>query len=298
MATPAEQHRHKVRQEEEAPIFELLQSKYGEIYNKWWNDPSTIFQKQSSNKILLVERRPHPNLLFVIQNALYFCKDFSLIVVCSDESEEFVREQLGRHAATTDIRPVFKEIGTRDQGRNEYNSLFINTEFWKSLDAEFVLSIQTDAYLLTPLDESMWTYDYIASPWIWNQELVGGGGLTWRNVQCCIDICETFLDKDKKVIVLSPSSANGEFSSQGEKPHHLPANAANGEDCFFSEGCKALGKKIPVFPERYMYFVETMFYEEPIGVHQWWSYVFTSLETTEEYKKHLYNCYTTIHLDN
>ena len=47
-----------------------------------------------------------------------------------------------------------------------------------------------------------------------------------------------------------------------------------------------------------MYFVETMFYEEPIGVHQWWSYVFTSLETTEEYKKHLYNCYTTIHLDN
>ncbi len=286
----AAEHRHQVRINEEAPIFAHLQSKYGEAYTKWWNDPSTTFPTQSSNTVLLVERRPHPNFLFVIQNALYFCKDFSLIVVCSDESEEFVRKQLGRHAETTDIRPLFKGIGTRDQGRDEYNALFMNAAFWKSIPAEYVLSIQTDAYLLTPLDESMWTYEYIACAWGWRQDLVGGGGLTWRNVKCCIDICE-------KCLVPIPDENTNEITLTKRTVRLLPPDSANGEDCFFAEGCKALGKAIPIFPERYMYFVESMFYEEPIGVHQWWSYVMTAI-MPEEKKKQLYECYTTIHLEN
>ncbi len=281
----AAEHRHNIRVAAEGPIFQQLQDKYGPTYNSWWNDPTTVFPKEAPNKVLLVERRPHPNILFVLQNAMYFCRDFSLTIVCSDESEGYVRELLGHHVETTEILPLFKGIGSRDQGRTEYNALFMDVNFWKCLKANYVLSIQTDSYLLQYLDEAMWSYDYIACPWVWNKELVGGGGLTWRKVSCCIEICETFTENSSNEINLSLKKVKG-----------LEESLQHGEDAFFAEGCKALQKKVPPYPESATYFVESIFYEAPIGVHQWWSYVFPAPDMSEKEKQHLFTQYTTIHL--
>lgn len=281
----ADEHRHQIRVAAEEPIFQQLQAKYGETYKEWWNNPLTQFPKESPNKVLLVERRPHPNILFVLQNAMYFCRDFSLTIVCSDESEGYVRELLGHHVETTEILPLFKGIGSRDQGRNEYNALFMDKNFWKLLKAEYVLSIQTDSYLLNYMDEAMWSYDYIACPWVWDKELVGGGGLTWRKVACCIEICERFTD-----------NSSNEINFTKKKVKELDESLENGEDVFFAQACKALSKKIPSYPESTSYFVESIFHESPIGVHQWWTYVFPAPNIPEKQKAYLFNLYTTIHV--
>jgi hypothetical protein len=109
--------------------------------------------------------------------------------------------------------------------------------------------------------------------------------------------CNSHFRHDWRVPLERAPNGTNEITLTKRSVRLLPPDSDKGEDCFFAEGCKALGKAIPIFPERYMYFVESMFYEEPIGVHQWWSYVMTAI-MPEEKKKQLYECYTTIHLEN
>lgn len=240
---------HKVRTELEEPVYDQLRKTYGAFYKAFWN--TITIPKDAPNTIMLVERRPHPNMEFVLQNAVYFCSKsshpFSLTVVCSDENEDYVKEILGKHALTTHIIPYFKGIGTRDQGRDEYNKAFKSLSFWANLKADYVLSIQTDSYLLRPLPDVFWTYDYIACPWVWKPGFVGGGGLTWRKKEVVVRIIE----------------------HMGQREYF------DGEDCFFSQGCAELQVKTPEFEEANEYFVESCLTDTPIGVHQWWTYWFS-----------------------
>lgn len=251
---------HKVRTELEDPIYDVLRERYGNFYKEFWNQVQ--IPKQASNTILLVERRPHPNIEFVLQNAVYYCsksgKPFSLTVVCSDVNEDYVKGILGKHVETTHLIPYFKGLGTYDQGRNEYNQAFKSKSFWEKIQADFILSIQTDSYLLQPLPEIFWTYDYIACPWIWKPGFVGGGGLTWRKKEAVLCI----------------------INHIGSNPHF------DGEDCYFSQGCAELDLHVPEYEESKHYFVESCFTDSPIGVHQWWTYWFT-IENQEDKQKYM-----------
>ena len=257
---------HKVRMDLEEPVFDHLRATYGAFYRTFWEN--TSFAKEAKQTVLLVERREHPNIEFVLQNVMYYCSQseqpFSLTIVCSDANVDYVKGVLGNHVETTQIIPYFKGIGTRDEGRNEYNAAFKSAAFWNQINAEYILSIQTDCYLLQPIPPVFWTYEYIACSWSWNPNCVGGGGLTWRKKDTVLHIIEAMQGKE----------------------------GFEGEDCFFSEGCALVNAKSPGFEEAMSYFVESCFTEtKPIGVHQWWTYWFP-MQEDPEYKKQLLDLYT------
>ena len=55
----------------EPAIFDELREKYGAELKEYWD--SAVFPKESKNTVLLVERRAHPNIEFVLHNFMYFC---------------------------------------------------------------------------------------------------------------------------------------------------------------------------------------------------------------------------------
>jgi len=256
---------HTIRMELEDPIFNYLRSKYGKVLKDAFI--SMTIPATSTNTVLLVERREHPNIEFVLHNFMYFCKGFSLTIVCSDANEEYIRKIVGNHAATTSILPLFKGVGTRQEGIDEYNTLFTTQSFWESIDADYILSIQTDCYLRKPLPPILWTVDYVASPWRWKPMMVGGSGLTFRKKECVLDICK------------------------------MPYKNAGGEDVYFSRGCSVLQKKVLSFEQQVDIFSESCISDDPVGVHQWWTY-FIQFYVLQQYDKFSNVCkiYTTLEI--
>lgn len=256
---------HTVRMELEGPIFDSLRARYGSALQEFWDSAS--FPEKSANTVMLVERREHPNIEFVLQNVMYFVREhgFSLTVVCSKENEAYVRKILGKHQATTHIWPYFEDNCDRDKAREEYNLAFKNAEFWEQIRAEYILSIQTDCYLRKPLPELVWTVDYVAAPWAWKPWVVGGSGLTFRKKEAVIDMCK-------------------------EKPKKKMA-----EDEFFAHMC--LRKKVLPLEIAEHIFSESRFVDDPVGVHQWWTYLaqVDIPNETDFFIRH-FQSYTTLHV--
>jgi hypothetical protein len=202
---------------------------------------------------------------------MYFTRNqnFSLTIVCSKENEEHIRKILGKHAATTHFIVPFETNADRDTARHEYNCLMKSEEFWKQIRADYVLSVQTDCYLRKPLPEKLWELDYVASPWAWREDLVGGSGLTFRKKEAVLDMCKR--------------GFAGDFPEKGE-------------DVFFSEKCAEFSKKIMPFEEAIEVFSESCIVDDPVGVHQWWTYLF---QGDDEVMMNTYHeIYTTLDLDS
>ena len=117
----------------------------------------------------------------------------------------------------------------------------MSKEFYESIPYEHLLIVEMDSYLRKPLDESMFQYDYVASPYEWDKESAGGG-ISYRKKSVMLDICKNY------------------------KSNTLM------QDCFVLEGIKMLGYKMPKFLIGMKYFCESTFYDDPIGVHQWWTF--------------------------
>jgi hypothetical protein len=52
-----------------------------------------------------------------------------------------------------------------------------------------------------------------------------------------------------------------------------PVDCTPMQDCFASEGAKALGYKYPSVNEASEFFLESMYSFKPVGVHQWWTFL-------------------------
>ena len=270
----SDEHRHFLRMNLEDIIFDDLRERYGPVLKEFWDQAT--FPTTSSNTVMLVERRPHPNIEFVLHNFMYFTRiqNFSLTIVCSRENEDFIRKILGKHAATTHFIVPFETNADRDTARHEYNCLMKSEEFWKQIRADYVLSIQTDCYLRKPLPEKLWELDYVASPWAWRKDLVGGSGLTFRKKEAVLDMCKRG------------------FAGAGLCPKGL---CPKGEDVFFSEKCAEFSKKIMPFEEAIEVFSESCIVDDPVGVHQWWTYLFQGEFEKDEVMMNTYHeIYTTL----
>jgi len=242
------EHLHNLRTDLETPIYDELRSKYGQALKAAWD--STTFPQTSSNTVMLVERRAHPNIEFVLHNVMYFAsmsRPFSLTIVCCKENEQFIRTILGKHEQSTHFIVPWDTNSHRDIARPEYNTLMKDPEFWNQVRADYVLSIQTDCYLRKPLPDILWTLDYVAAPWAWKPWVVGGSGLTFRRRQAVIEMCKKGFTR---IIA---------------------------EDEFFAIQCAATKRKVLPLEEAEHIFAESRFVsEDPVGVHQWWTYMYQS----------------------
>ena len=231
----------KIRKECEFFVFNSLRNNYGHIFEKAWNEMELPNAKTCDRTILLVERRCHPNVLFCLQNILYYVKGFSITIFCSETNMGYIISCLGIHVQNARIIPIFKDSGNPEEGKKEYNELLQDIDFWKLFPQKYILTIETDCYLKKPLPDSIFNYDYVASKWPWNMDQPGGGGLSLRNRDAMIKICETF-------------------------PNKLIA-----QDTYASEGIKKLGYTYPNIQETMNYFSEFIPGSSFCGFHQWWT---------------------------
>ncbi len=95
--------------------------------------------------------------------------DFELVVFCSDNNQRCFKE--------FDCKKYIVSINNL----NDYNRLLTSTFFWDKLQQyNRVLIFQTDSKILRKGIEKFYEFDYIGSPWKF-QDKGGNGGLSLRN---------------------------------------------------------------------------------------------------------------------
>jgi len=229
--------RHKKRMELEPLVYGILQKKYGSKLEAFWSTHTV--PQHTDSYLVLIERRLHPNLAFVLQNAAYFAPSWGIVLLCSDVNSNYCKELC--KGKSVDIRPVFQGNPAPAVGKAEYNSFQQNAEFYKSLPGSNLIFLEVDCYFRKPVPEEWKTYDYIAAPYEWDESSVGGG-LSFRKKEAMLQICSSGL---------------------------APSEAA---DDFLCKGVKTLGLSTPCFDTAITYIAESCLYEDPVGVHQWWTF--------------------------
>jgi hypothetical protein len=230
---------HKKRTSIEPFIYDILKTKYYSIFDTFWKNNS--IKKNTNKSIVIIERRIHPNLAFLIRNMFYYARDWSMTIICSDVNFSYLKTVLTNNSDNVILLPLFEGNPNRDIAINEYNNLLKSSYFYRLLPFEHLFIVQTDTYLRRKIDESILNYDYVASFFAWDKTSCGGG-MSYRKRSSMISIC----DKFKKEISI--------------------------EDCFINEGVKMLGYKIPDYKDGLNYICESCYSENPFGLHQWWTF--------------------------
>jgi hypothetical protein len=233
---------HVARVQLEPFVFEILQNRYGATFTRHWD--TTVIPKDADKALVIVERRCHPYLPFVIKNAVYFNPGHTLHIFCSKANRAYVEHVCGTQVSNVHIHPIWEGIGTPEEGKVDYNVLLRQRSFYEMLREEHLLIFETDCYFLRTPPPSMTTYDYVAAKWGWQPDAPGGGGLSYRKRSVMLDICDRYFNETTVM-----------------------------QDCFASEGVQKLGYSFPSLEENAVYFTESVPSTYPAGTHQWWTFL-------------------------
>jgi hypothetical protein len=234
-----DENRHKKRMALDPMIYDILKHKYGKKLEEFWEN--YCLPTNPNSFIVIVERRLHPNLAFLLYNAAYFARGWGIVLICSDLNYKYCKELCKEK--NVDIRPFFRGYADPSVGKIEYNELLKNEEFYMSLPGDYHLFLEVDCYLRKHIPEEWKEYDLIAAPYEWDEQAVGGG-FSFRKKSASLQICK-----------------------------HMK-NDVWAADTFFYNGAKELQLKRPPFEIGITYVSESCIYEDPIGVHQWWTFFF------------------------
>lgn len=251
----------------ESYIWQHLLFKYGNSLNEFWKTHE--FPKKSKYAWVIVERRCHPNWWFVVRNIAWANPSFSLYIYCSDENYEFVTTLLGDKARNVNIIRWFKGFATRQDGKDQYAQTFKLPGFYGQIDAEYLIRVEMDTYIRRKIPESIFKGDYYGAPWGWNPEMPGGGGLIIRKIKTMVDICNK------------------------ERSTNLEA-----DDDWLGKKVVEHGLEYPSLEYRKEIFSENFPVLDPIGVHQFWTFLDNfEIRTPNRFKEHLER-YLKIDIDN
>jgi hypothetical protein len=250
---------HYNRIQLEPYIFNYLNHTYGQKLDEFWKTHS--FPKKADRAFVIVERRIHPNWWFVLRNIAWAAPHFSLYIFCSDLNYEFVKSLLGDKAENVHIINCFKGNPDRDNAFKEYNITLKLPDFYKQIDAEYCVIFQMDSYFLQKIPDWVFTGTYYGSPWCWNPNMGGNGGLTIRCIKHMIEICKNEMD-----IIKNNEGEDWHFSKMIEKYNYsLPS--LEFRQAVFQENC----------PTKF----------NPIGIHQFWTYLSNyNISNRDEFTSH------------
>lgn len=223
-------------------IWQHLMTTYGPALDRHWETHQ--FPKKSPHAWVIVERRCHPNWWFLLRNIAWAGPTFSLYIFCSDENEAFVRALLGDKIQTVHLHPIFKGTATRQKGKDQYAALFKCPEFYQTIDAEYMIRAEPDTYLRHKVPDAVFTGDFYGAPWAWAMDKPGGGGLHVRRIAAMIQLCT--------------------------RANH---RGTEGEDSWLGDKVQEYGLAVPSLAWRTQIFSENFPVEDPIGVHQFWTFL-------------------------
>ena len=223
-------------------VYDILKYRYGTLLDAFWKtyEPPLI----SDRAFVIVERRCHPNLWFILRNIAYFGRGWAIYLFCSKQNYDYCAAILGKNLKNVHLKILYTELADSKVGVSDYNNTLKSKAFWEQIDSENLCIFQMDCYLRKPIPEELLEYDYVAPPWIWNTKLPGGSGLSLRKRSVMIDICEKKPPNDE------------------------------GEDVFVALGVCEFGYNYLHSSESKKYFVESYMSDDPVAVHQWWTYAY------------------------
>lgn len=241
--------RHQKRTELEKLIFSILKTNYGNYFQSFWKSyspPST-----STKQIVIVERRIHENLEFILQNCAWAGQEggWSLAILCSDMNLSYVKSIVGEKSVQ--IVPYFQGNSPPSEAKVEYNQLLQTTDFYELFSADTLCLVEMDCYFRKQIPDSVISCDYIASPYAWNHDSAGGG-LSFRNRKTMIQICATV-------------------------PEKYPC-----QDVYISDGIQNLGFSMPPMLYSKDICAESILHCDPVGVHQWWTFFSPQLQEAHD----------------
>lgn len=250
---------HKKRCDLEPYVYNYLESKYGSQLNEFWKTHE--FPRDSKYAWVIVERRCHPNWWFVLRNIAWAGPHMALYIFCSDENLPYLQSLLGEKAKSVHFIIAFKGFENRDTGVAQMCKLMTHPEFYRHINAEYILTFQTDCFFRKKIPFGIFVGDYYGSPWSWQPQELGGGGITVRNTRRLADLCS------KEVL------PEGVF-----------------EDGWISGLVKKYeGASVPESIRHYA-FCENFPTPDPIGVHQFWTFIDNfNIEDPEKFKKNIEN---------
>lgn len=228
------------RTELEKPIFDYLRLCYLPFFRNWWKTYTLPAASTAKKSILIYETRQHENLEFLIYNSTYYCPNWTLTIYCTRQNYDYICSILGHNKVHAALHILNEKTGEYTSDRNAYISFMKSAELWTALPFEYVLLLEMDAYLLRHIPATL-TADYYCAAWPWHLNFPGGSGLTVRNVATMREICERL-----------PESANAIFD----------------QDYWAGAGIQALKKK-----SDNSLFSEACLLQNPVGVHQWWTFI-------------------------
>ena len=234
--------------------YEPYWSNYLEKFNK--SDEHFQNIPRNTNKFcVMVEPRKHNALIPVMKNFMYMLqkKNYGLIVFHGPRNEKFVKYQLKNWKNV-----IFVDLGVDNLTIEKYNNIYTSQEFWQiclTYGCEHALTFQCDTLLFKDNVDDFIEYDYIGAPFSTRLGLVhgfskhfnmnsllriGNGGLSIRNVHKMIEIIQKY------------ASTRGYLN----------------EDIFFGIVFVKYNYHIPDVETASKFSVESMFYNDPCGIHK------------------------------
>jgi hypothetical protein len=190
---------------------------------------------------VIVEPRRHPALSFVLKNMASLLPDgWKILVFHGNMNGEFVQDIIeDMEFPSRFLKPISLDVDNLTIA--QYNSMLMSSAFYKCIPTETMLIFQTDTMILEPTYLSAFlSYDYVGAPW--KSGGVGNGGLSVRKKTKMLTITQTVM----------PFQSN--------------------EDVYFAfQTIIPLLK--PSFQEAQKFAVETVFYEQPFGIHAPWKHL-------------------------
>lgn len=224
-------------------VFQYVESQNGKMLTEFWK--TYQFPVKSKRAWVITERRVHQNWWFLLRNIAWAAPDMALYIFCSENNMPYLRSLLGDKATNVHLIPWFSGFPSPTQQYKEFNDAWKTPELWKQIDAEYILRIELDCIVPCKIPDDIFVTDFYGSPWGWQPERCGGGGLSIRRVSKCLEAC----------------------LSDSNKDDILP------EDCWLEHRLTNLGFKYPDLKFRSSVFMENIYVTKPIGIHQFWTFI-------------------------
>jgi len=227
-------------------------------------NPSNKIKSDKIYTAIIVEPRKHKALEFVLTNFIQNLDDnWGFMIFHSIDNKYFVENIINNSLAKhkNKITLINLNVDSNDFTIKEYSTMFFHKNFYNYIPTETFLIFQTDSIILKENKNKInnfLNYDYVGAPWpktmgIHGEMEVGNGGLSLRK-------------KSKMLELLKYKKLGIDNILQNKYGKYVA------EDMFFNGYyTKEIKVNKPSFDEAKSFSIESVYSENPFGVHKCWS---------------------------
>lgn len=230
----------------EPHIYHYLIETHGPKLAAFWQTYTP--PKKAKQAFAIVERRPHPNFWFILRNIAWSNPNMSVYIFCSDENVNFVKALLGPKLPFFNVVEAFKGNASRERGKKMVDNLLSNHKFYEFIDAEYILTVEMDTFFRRKIPQTLFQGTYWGNTWGWVPHTPGGGGVTIRNKAQLIAHCKKH----------RPDTTQDLHTAQ---------------DAWLSDTLYEDRGDFPDVQFRVNHIMENVPAENPVAVHQFWTYL-------------------------